>query len=94
MTNSPRKAATVRRLRPKSPPSVTSAAASGDEEALLRALQHTLATAIAEGCTAKDLSPLSRRLLEVTRELGAVQARRQQDRPIRQPGPDRAGRRR
>ena len=85
MTN-PRRKPTGRPIRSKTPPSVAVAAASGSEEQLLLALRHTLATAIAEGPPARDLSSLSRRLMEVSRELAVVQARREQEMPARQPG--------
>lgn len=85
MPNSPRRAAAVRQIRPKT---VTQAAASGSEEQLLVALRDTIAGAITQGVPARDLSSLSRRLLEVQRELSALEARREQEMPIpaRQPG--------
>lgn len=52
--------------------SVAVAASSGDERALLVALRDSIAEAIDEGAPARDLAALSRRLMEITRELKAL----------------------
>jgi hypothetical protein len=73
MTN-PRRKTTVRPLQPKS---VAAAAATGDERQLLIALRDTIAQAISDGsCPPRDLASLSRRLLEVSRELSDLDVRR------------------
>ena len=78
MTN-PRGKATVRPIRKTQ--SVAAAAASGDERALLVALRETLAQAITDGCHARDLAPLTRRLREISRELADFDARRASEEP-------------
>jgi hypothetical protein len=84
MTSSGRRGAVaVRQIRPKT---VTAAAASGDERALLVAMRDVIAKAITEGVPARDLSSLSRRLMEVSRELSSLEAREEQERPAKQPG--------
>jgi hypothetical protein len=69
-------------MRPKVPRAATvaAAAASGDEKALLVALRDRIARAVSDRDTpARDLSSSSRRLLEVSRELAALQAREAQE---------------
>ena len=56
-------------------PSILDAAQSGDERLLLVAMRDTLAAAI-DGCTSmRDLAALTRRLMEVTKDLDALDAR-------------------
>jgi hypothetical protein len=82
----PRRKTTVRPIRAKTPPTVATAAASGDERQLLIALRDEIAQAISDGCAARDLGTLSRRLLEVTRELADLDARREQEQPVKRRG--------
>lgn len=51
---------------------VSAAASSGDERSLLVALRDAVAEAIDEGAPARDLAALSRRLMEISREIRAL----------------------
>jgi hypothetical protein len=74
-------------MRAEAPQSVATAASSGDERALLVALRDRIAGAISDGCAARDLASLSRRLLEVSRELADLDVRREQEqKPTRRSG--------
>ena len=74
IVTNPRGKATVRPIRKTQ--SVAAAAASGDERALLVALRETLAQAITDGCHARDLAPLTRRLRETAGALRADESLR------------------
>ena len=52
---------------------VLNAAESGEEKALLIALRDAVATAIDDNPPARDLASLSRRLIEISRELKALE---------------------
>ena len=52
---------------------VLNAAESGEEKALLIALRASIATAIDDNPPARDLASLSRRLIEISRELKALE---------------------
>lgn len=54
--------------------SVQTAAASGDQRELLEALRNTIAEEIDNGVPARDLASLSRRLLEINKEIAAIDA--------------------
>lgn len=54
--------------------SVKSAASSGKYRDLLVALRDNIATQIDEGIQARDLASLSRRLLEISKEIEALDA--------------------
>ncbi len=62
----------VRKL-PSRPTSIH-AAASRSERALLEALRDRIAADIDAGVPSRDLASLSKRLLEITRELAAIEA--------------------
>lgn len=63
--------------------SISGAAASGDRLELLRAIRGRLAEAMEE-CPPKDLSPLTRRLQDVVKEIAEVEEQRKQE--VRQIG--------
>lgn len=52
--------------------SVLGAATSGTERDLLVALRDSIAQAIDDGAPARDLAALSRRLMEINREIQAI----------------------
>lgn len=69
---------------PTAPPAkrktVTAAAADGDRRELLVALRSRIAQTVEDGSTpARDLAALSRRLLEIAREIEAIDAAGQDD---------------
>lgn len=55
------------------------AAARATERELLESLRDTIAQAIDDGVPARDLASLSRRLLEIKRELAALEAEEEGD---------------
>ena len=59
---------------PKPPASSVKAAAAGSYRDLLVALRDNIAGQIDEGIQARDLAALSRRLLEISKELEALDA--------------------
>lgn len=59
--------------------SVANAAANGGERELLEALRDSIAEAIDEGAAARDLAALSRRLMEISRELRALEVSEQEE---------------
>jgi hypothetical protein len=77
----PRRKAPVRAIRSDTPQSVAAAAASGDGRQLLLALRDEVARAITEGCAARDLASLSRRLIEISRELAELDVQRAAEEP-------------
>ena len=59
----------------ETPGPVATAATSGDELELLKALRDKLAAAI-EDCPVRDLSPLTRRLQDTVKEIREIEERR------------------
>ena len=60
---------------PARPKSVTKAAAEGTRRELLVAMRSRVATAVEDGGTpARDLAALTRRLMEIAREIEAIDA--------------------
>lgn len=53
---------------------VQEAAAEGDRLDLLYAMRRTVAATIDEDCPARDLAALTRRLLEITKEIETLEA--------------------
>lgn len=65
---------------PQRKPTVTEAATSGDQKALLQALRERVAKAVEDpNCPARDLAALSRRLQELNRDIEAIEAREKQE---------------
>lgn len=60
--------------------SVSDAANSGDELKLLYALRARVATEI-ENCPTRDLSPLTRRLQDITKDIRELEEQRRQENP-------------
>ena len=65
------KTQTPRRLRPRS---IKSAAASGSRRELLEAMRDQIAGCLDEGVPARDLASLTRRLMEITKDLEELSA--------------------
>lgn len=62
------------------PPSITEAAAAGDQKVLLVALRERVAKAVEDpNCPPRDLAALSRRLQEIGRDIEAIEARERQE---------------
>ena len=59
--------------------SVVNAAKSGDERELLCSLRDSIAEVLDEGVPARDLASLSKRLMEIRREIAAIDAQREKD---------------
>lgn len=59
--------------------SIAAAAASGSREALLVAMRDLIAADLDAGVPARDLAALTRRLMEISKELEAVKADREGD---------------
>ncbi|MDO4888150.1 MAG: hypothetical protein Q3979_05545 [Actinomycetaceae bacterium] len=60
--------------------SVAVAAKSGDQKELLLALQDRIAVAVQDPATSpRDLAPLSRRLMEIAKELEAIKEQERED---------------
>lgn len=93
-----RKAAQLRVVapgeQPKKPPppkTVTEAAGSGTTRELLVAMQTRIAEAVEDKNTpARDLASLTKRLMEVTRDIEAIDAREKQEGERGGPVPDEA----
>ena len=65
---------------PKLPPTITEAAEAGDERALLVALRKKLAQTIQDSSTpARDQASLSIRLLQINRDIQAIDARAKEE---------------
>lgn len=68
---------------------VTSAAADGDERELLVALRARIATTVEDESTPpRDLAALSRRLMEITKEIKAIDAAAKQEEQDGRASPD------
>jgi len=66
--------------KPKLPPTITEAAEAGDERALLVALRKKLAQTIQDSSTpARDQASLSIRLLQINRDIQAIDARAKEE---------------
>lgn len=63
--------------------SVTEAAESGTYRDLLVALRDRIATTIDDGCAARDLVGLSKRLVDLTAELRALDLAEDEDKRLR-----------
>ena len=62
--------------KPKPPKSITEAAGSGTTRELLVAMRHRIAKAVEDPNTpARDLAALTKRLVEVVRDIEAIDAR-------------------
>lgn len=59
--------------------SIAAAAASGDERALLVAMRDLIATDLDAGVPARDVASLTRRLLEVSGRIAAIDAAGKED---------------
>ena len=59
--------------------SVFQAAHSGDERELLCALRDEIAEQLDNGVPARDLASLSKRLMEIRREIAVIDAQREED---------------
>lgn len=59
--------------------SVQSAAKSGDERELLCSLRDSIAEALDDGVPARDLASLSKRLMEIRREIAVIDAQREEE---------------
>ena len=59
--------------------SVAVAARSGDERELLCSLRDAIADALDEGVPARDLASLSKRLMEIRREIADIDVRREEE---------------
>ena len=59
--------------------SIFEAANGGDERELLCSLRDSIAEAIDDGVAARDLASLSKRLMEIQREIAAIDAREEED---------------
>lgn len=59
--------------------SVFQAAQSGDERELLCALRDEIAEQLDNGVPARDLASLSKRLMEIRREIAVVDAQREEE---------------
>lgn len=65
---------------PLKPLSLEEAAAQGDERAMLVALKAQIARSISSGdCQARDLASLSKRLIDIQREIASFDARMSQE---------------
>ena len=65
---------------PPKPLSLEDAAAQGDERAMLVALKTKIAQTIASGeCPARELASLSKRLIDIQREIASLDARTSQE---------------
>lgn len=66
--------------RPAAPMTITEAASAGDSLALLRGMRDRIAAAIQdEACSTRDLASLSKRLMEIAREIETQQARDEEE---------------
>jgi hypothetical protein len=66
--------------RPRKPRSVASAAASGDHRALLVSMRERIALALDNpNCPPRELASLTRRLQDIAKEIGAIDARAEDD---------------
>ena len=75
--------------RPARPKTVTTAAADGDRRELLVAMRARVATAVEDPNTpARDLAALTRRLLEIAKEIEAIDAAAEQEAIERDVTPD------
>ena len=64
----------------KAPKTVTTAAAEGSHRELLVAMRARVAKAVEDGNTpARDLAALTRRLMEIARDIEAIDAREQEE---------------
>ena len=63
----------------RKPPSIVSAASSGSSLDVLRAMRDLIARALDEGVPPRDLASLTKRLLEITKEIEAADAARTGD---------------
>lgn len=70
------------------PQTIVAAAQSGDPRALLVALRDNIASAIDEGVPARDLAALSRRLMEIDREISVIDAKEAEEGEDGAPIPD------
>lgn len=65
---------------PAAPMTITEAASAGDSLALLRGMRDRIAAAIQdEACSTRDLASLSKRLMEIAREIEAQEARDEEE---------------
>lgn len=66
--------------RPKPKPTVSQAAASGDQRALLEAMRDRIAKTVEDPrCPPRDLAALTRRLQDIARELKALEVAEEQE---------------
>lgn len=65
---------------PRRPLTLEEAAEKGDERAMLVALKAQIARSISSGdCQARDLASLSKRLIDIQREIASLDARESQE---------------
>jgi hypothetical protein len=89
--NQPRRLAAVTESTPVRPPSVTKAASDGDRRELLVAMRARVATAVEDPKTpARDLAALTRRLMEIAKEIEAIDAAAEQEARDAHSSPDEA----
>ena len=70
-------------VKPAAPLSVAKAAESGDRRALLVAMRDRVAVTVSDPlCPPRDLAALSRRLIEIGKEITAIESRSQEDDPV------------
>jgi len=73
----------------RTPMTVTGAANDGDRRDLLSAMRERVAQAVEDGATpARDLAALTRRLMEIAREIEAIDAREHEESEDAQPAAD------
>jgi hypothetical protein len=77
------------RQRKPRPKSITQAAADGDQRGILVGMRGRVATAVEDPNTpGRDLSSLTRRLMEITKEIEALDARAREGGPDGASAPD------
>lgn len=74
---------------PRKQMTVTGAAKEGDRRDLLTAMRERVAQAVEDGATpARDLAALTRRLMEIAREIEAIDAREHEESEDAKPAAD------